>query len=785
MLGKYRVLGRLGKGGMGVVYRAHDPDLDREVAIKVLGDRETRHADALTRFAREARALARITDPHVVHVYEFQAGVPQAWLVMELVNGISLGQLIAAQGSRPLRQVLDCGWQVLHGLCAAHAAGVLHRDLKPSNVLLAPGGVWKLIDFGLAWLTAAEEDADRVTRPGLVVGTARYLAPEIARGGEPTAASDLFALGMTLVEMALGRHPRGNDGNQLAQLQAAALGALPGAAQLLPDAPPAVQAWFDRLLAADPAVRFADAAAALAALPRPDAFTDPAASTGTMSTVGTPPPAPGQATGSVVLATHRPPTTTLGRQHGRRVPWRPPFLLRLTLAIWVVASASTSVAGWAISRQAVATQTERLREQIRGLAASASMLIDGDAHARLIAAAAPVYAAQRPGSEAEAATTATATAVMRQPEWVALRDRLRAFQRLHPELRFVYTMAETPDTAGGRAVMFVCDASERLDLNRNGVIDRDEEQALPGTPYPAVDAPELIAGFRQSGADHELTSDQWGSYLSGYAPIHTADGAYAGLVGVDVPADHITRLARDFLWHSVILLISTLLAFLAAALLIARRMSRPVDALRVGLARVAGGDYRAQVEAGGSGEFALLAASFNQMAARLRDGDALRAAYDRLLARTLGRGTAVVEGPCAVLHAEFTGHADTLAGDVAGFAAAVRAHGGQVERIAGRGLSAVFPAQAPGDAPQERAVRAALAAAAADLHPMAVYGVSAGSDLARAEREAAALAAANRSAGTDLLVEPGCFAAIAHGFYADRILLTLGPAVAVKGPVSG
>ena len=593
-LGRYRVQGRLGKGGMGVVYRARDPDLDRDVAIKVLGERETQRGDALTRFAREAKALARITDPHVVHVYEFHAGPPPAWLAMELVNGISLAQLIHAQGPRPLRQMLDCAWQLLHGLRAAHLAGVLHRDIKPSNVLLAPGGIWKLIDFGLAWLTAGEAagDDDRVTRPGLVVGTARYLSAEIARGGEPTAASDLFALGTTLIEMAAGRHPRGSDGNQLAQLQAAALQPLPPAARLLPDAPLAVQAWLDRMCAADPADRFPDAAAALAALPRPEAFSDPDASTGTMATAGAV-AGTGQTTGSVVIATHRPATTAMHRRRPGRA-WRFPFLLRFTLAIWLVASASTFVAGWAISNQAVATQTERLREQIRGLAADAALLIDGDAHGRLVERTAPIYAARVGDVEGtrNLDASADAAAVARLPEWVAMRDRLRLFKRQHPELRFVYTMARTPDTDRRQQVMFVVDASEREDRNKNRIIERDEEWSPPGEPYAAANAPELLRGFLEACADQAPTHDDWGSQISGYAPIRDAAGMPVGLVGVDVPADHITRLTQDFIWHSAVLLGSTLLAFLAAALLIALavaiapRSATPTAPVAVSFAKV-------------------------------------------------------------------------------------------------------------------------------------------------------------------------------------------------------
>src|SRR5215468_10447332 len=187
-IGHYRILSKLGEGGMGAVYRATDARLNREVAIKVLPDVYANDPDYLARFNREAQVLASLNHPHIANIY----GVEEKALVMELVPGRTLEQRTAA-GPIPIEEALGIARQIAEALEAAHEKGVIHRDLKPANVKVTPEGVVKVLDFGLA--KAADPDevvGDPSTSPtlslpgtrvGVIMGTAAYMSPEQARGG--------------------------------------------------------------------------------------------------------------------------------------------------------------------------------------------------------------------------------------------------------------------------------------------------------------------------------------------------------------------------------------------------------------------------------------------------------------------------------------------------------------------------------------------------------------------------------------------------------------------------
>ncbi len=203
-IGRYRVLGRLGEGGMGEVLRARDDKLGRDVAIKRVKNvfgvmAESFHA----RFEAEARALAALQHAGVVQIYDLGADADGPYLVMELVDGPSLSALLKERGPLPPAQVRSLGIQLSRALEAAHARGILHRDVKPANVLLAPGGVWKLADFGVARMPDSE-----MTSAGLFIGTPTYAAPEALTQAHFSAASDVFGLAATLVESATGKKPR-------------------------------------------------------------------------------------------------------------------------------------------------------------------------------------------------------------------------------------------------------------------------------------------------------------------------------------------------------------------------------------------------------------------------------------------------------------------------------------------------------------------------------------------------------------------------------------------------
>ncbi|HVS32336.1 MAG TPA: protein kinase [Thermoanaerobaculia bacterium] len=209
-LGPYEIVGPLGAGGMGEVYRARDTRLGREVAVKVLPHELLRDRDRLARFEREARSASALNHRNIVTIHDFSSTGGESWLVMELVRGESLRSLLA-RGPLPLKKAMDIATGVAAGLAAAHAAGIVHRDLKPENIMIAADGTPKILDFGLVkgpLVSATDSPTElQVSRNGLVMGTASYMSPEQARGEEVDFRSDQFAFGLILYEMIAGRHP--------------------------------------------------------------------------------------------------------------------------------------------------------------------------------------------------------------------------------------------------------------------------------------------------------------------------------------------------------------------------------------------------------------------------------------------------------------------------------------------------------------------------------------------------------------------------------------------------
>jgi tRNA A-37 threonylcarbamoyl transferase component Bud32 len=211
--GRYRLVAPIGRGGAGIVWRARDDLLDREVAVKEIVRlatvEEEERAESYRRTLREARAAARINHPGVAAVYDVVSEDGCPYIVMELIDGRPLSRLIGDGRPLPPAQVADFGRQVLAALLAGHAAGVLHRDLKPGNVLITPGGRAVLTDFGIASVVGDPS----ITRTGVVVGTPGYLAPERIRGESATPAADLWSLGATLYAACCGQGPYdGYDG---------------------------------------------------------------------------------------------------------------------------------------------------------------------------------------------------------------------------------------------------------------------------------------------------------------------------------------------------------------------------------------------------------------------------------------------------------------------------------------------------------------------------------------------------------------------------------------------
>ena len=211
-LGPYEILSPLGAGGMGEVYRGRDGRLGREVAIKVLPEALASDTERLRRFEQEARSASALNHPNIVTIYDVGQTQGVSWIAMELVEGQSLRQLLAA-GPLPMKRTLSVGMQVAEGLARAHASGIVHRDLKPENVMVTSDSLVKILDFGLAkWATRLPEGsqaatATQQTEAGVVVGTVAYMSPEQATGKPVDHRSDQFALGMILYEMATGHSP--------------------------------------------------------------------------------------------------------------------------------------------------------------------------------------------------------------------------------------------------------------------------------------------------------------------------------------------------------------------------------------------------------------------------------------------------------------------------------------------------------------------------------------------------------------------------------------------------
>jgi serine/threonine protein kinase/Tfp pilus assembly protein PilF len=208
-LGRYEILAPLGAGGMGEVYRARDPQLERDVAIKVLPEEMVGDPTALARFAREARSIAALSHPNILAVYDVGAEGRVSWVVTELLEGRTLAAALAA-GPLPARQAFQIAAGVADGLAAAHARGIVHRDVKPANLMLTPDGRVKILDFGLAGARPASPGSGEsqstagLTSRGTILGTVGYFSPEQARGEPADARSDLFALGCVLYEMLAG-----------------------------------------------------------------------------------------------------------------------------------------------------------------------------------------------------------------------------------------------------------------------------------------------------------------------------------------------------------------------------------------------------------------------------------------------------------------------------------------------------------------------------------------------------------------------------------------------------
>ena len=258
---RYRLGERIAAGGMGAVYRAVDETLGRQVAVKALRRELADDPTFLERFRREARAAAGLSHPGVAGVYDYGELGGQPFIVMELVEGETLAERLAARGRLPWREAFAIGEQVAAALAAAHAHGLVHRDVKPANILLGRDGRAKVTDFGIA---QAAQTAT-LTRTGMVLGSANYVAPEQAKGGHVGPAADLYSLGCVLFEAVTGETPyRGGNAVAIATQHVSA--PVPDPRERRPELPPEAAELIIRALQKQPAGRFPSGAAMAAAL---------------------------------------------------------------------------------------------------------------------------------------------------------------------------------------------------------------------------------------------------------------------------------------------------------------------------------------------------------------------------------------------------------------------------------------------------------------------------------------------------------------------------------------
>ncbi|UCH97937.1 MAG: serine/threonine protein kinase [Candidatus Aminicenantes bacterium] len=264
-IGNYRILRKIGEGGMGSVYLACDMSLEREVAIKIISPELARIPHLMARFRVEAIAQARLNHTNIVTIHSFEHQEDTYYIVMEYVSGKTLKRIIKEKGKIPVKQALTIAAHILEGLSYAHTRGVLHRDIKPANIFITADNTVKIGDFGIAKV----KGIDGLTRVGSTLGTILYSSPEQLRGEKMGPATDIYSLGVTLYEMVVGQPPFTSSSGSNHEIQLGHLEKIPPTPSSLDNAvPPSVDALIMKSLAKSPRERYGTAREFKAAVDR-------------------------------------------------------------------------------------------------------------------------------------------------------------------------------------------------------------------------------------------------------------------------------------------------------------------------------------------------------------------------------------------------------------------------------------------------------------------------------------------------------------------------------------
>jgi hypothetical protein len=453
------------------------------VALKTVHPEVLADPHWLARFRVEASVAAGLQHPNIVQVHEILEVGGTPVLVMEFVEGPDLAHRVEAGPYAP-QEAARLLAEVCEAVDFAHGHGIIHRDIKPGNLLLGPGGVPKLADFGLA--TRVGPDTQTPGEAEGVVGTPAYMAPEQARGEAQrvTSRTDVYALGATLYFTLTGRPPF--RGSSFSGVVSQVLQAQPSPPSVLrPSVDRDLEAICLKAMQKDPDLRYGSAGEMardlrhfLARLP-----------------VGARRYGVLEAVGRALAAA------------------RTAFALGLLAIAMLVGGVNAAV--YLLHAEAKADVFQELRRKVRDLASTAVLLVDP----------AQVRAVSGPGAAAHPAARALAAT-------------LDAVQEASPDIRYVWIMRRRAED--GDAVEFVVSnetfaAFEALDVNRNGVLEPEEQAAQPGEPFDAAAVPELLRGFEAPTADRSYdVTDQWGVALSGYAPVRDHEGNAIAVLGVDI-----------------------------------------------------------------------------------------------------------------------------------------------------------------------------------------------------------------------------------------------------------